>query len=180
MRAWPTALLLLAACGGAPAPAISSGASQPLTVEVDSAVGPDWLRQPDLPERTLSAASVAAQRWGGADLRDWTVRFVSRIDACGAAEAGQASGCTRHDQRTIELAVDAASPCVEGTALLHEVGHVAIPDDPDHRDPRWSSPAFWVDLLGAVQAQEAPGATACDEALSVWRIWWKAREAPAP
>ncbi len=167
--------MLLCACGGASDASLPVGG--PLRVEVaTTAASPEWLQRSDLAEHTLAAATAAAQQWGGADLRGWKIRFVSHIDDCAAATpAGPVMGCTRHDALTIDLSVDPASPCVEGTALLHEIGHVAIPDDPDHRDPRWASGEFWVGLLGAVEGEAQGSGSACADALASWQLWWRAR-----
>lgn len=158
--------LLLAACGGA---------EPPLQV-VNAAGSPSaaWLEDPNLGARTRTVARIAADRWGGADLDGWTVRFVARIEACGSATSSglEIVGCTRPRWRTIDVRVDPGSPCVENTALLHEIGHVALPDDPGHLDPRWMSAPFWSALLADVERAIGAGDATCAEDVAAWRLWW--------
>ncbi len=161
--------LLLAACGSRTAP---------FRVEVATAQPPvAWLEDSHLEERTLAVSRVAAGQWGGAELDGWTIRFVADIERCGSAtsSAQPIMGCTHHDSMTIELRVDARSPCVEGTALIHEIGHVVVPNDPDHRDPRWSDGGFWYDMLSAVQGEIGGRDALCAEVVAAWQQWWRAR-----
>ncbi len=166
---WPSVGLLFAACGGAAAP---------LRVEVATAgSAAAWLQQSDLEERTLAVARIAAGRWGGANLDGWTIRFVSDIERCGGAtsSAQQIMGCTRHDGMTIDLRVDPRSACVEGTALVHEIGHVAVPNDPVHKDARWSDGQFWYDMLSAVQGEIGRGDALCAQDVAAWQQWWRSK-----
>lgn len=168
-RAWSAVLALLAACSG--------GEPAPLRVEVAATgVRATWLQDPGLPERTLAVANIAAQQWGGVDLDGWTIRFVTDLDRCGdLASADQAIlGCTEPEQRTIEVRIDGGS-CVEATALLHEIGHVALPADRGHSDPRWSSGRFWRAMLGAVEGEIRKTDTACADDVAEWREWWRGR-----
>lgn len=170
--AWALAILLgAAACGGAP--------EAPLRVEVaTSAPAAGWLADSALEDRTRAVARIASERWGGADLDGWTIRFVSEIGACGAASAdgSRIQGCTRPSGRVIEVAVDPYSPCVEATALLHEVGHVALPGDAAHADRRWSDGSFWSGMLSQVLAAIAPADAACSQSVTLWRLWWGASQ----
>jgi len=168
-RSWLPGVLLLAACSG----------SEPAPFRVEVATGgasAGWLQDPTLARRTLAAARTAATQWGGADLDGWTVRYVGDIAACGAEPPDAATmGCAHQDERIIELKVSATSPCVEGTALLHEIGHVALPGDPDDADPRWSSGEFWYALLGAMQDGIGANDPSCAKAIAAWRLWWRGK-----
>lgn len=169
-RAWVSLAVLLAACSGPE--------SSPPRVEVASTEArATWLRDPELEGRTLAVARLAATQWGGADLDGWTVRFVSDIGRCGdVGLADQAiMGCTDQGRRTIDVRIDEASSCVEATALLHEIGHVALPGDRAHSDARWSSGSFWYELLGAVEGEVRRTDVACADEIAAWRLWWRAR-----
>lgn len=163
-------VMLIAACAG--------GAPEPLRVQVATTEArATWLQDPQLESRTLAVARIAARQWGRRDLDGWTVRFVTDVDRCGAASSWDQAimGCTDPEQRTIDVRVDASSSCVEGTALLHEIGHVALPDDHGHADPRWSSGEFWYEMLGAVEGEIRQGDTACADEIEAWREWWRSR-----
>lgn len=163
-------LVVLAACAG--------GEPPPLRVEVAATeAGLTRLQGPELERRTLAASAIAARQWGGTDLEGWTVRFVSDIDRCGdLASADRAiKGCTDPERQTIDVSIDATTACVEGTALLHEIGHVALPGDQAHSDARWSSGKFWYEMLGAVEAEIRQTDSACADEIAAWREWWAAR-----
>src|SRR6266536_1360167 len=124
------------------------------------------------PVRARTSQPAACRRTRSAMLevrsmrRSW-LPGVLLLAACGAEPPDAATmGCTHQDERIIELKVSATSPCVEGTALLHEIGHVALPGDPDHADPRWSSGEFWYALLGAMQDGIGASDPSCAKAIA--------------
>jgi hypothetical protein len=162
--------VLLAAC--------SPGEPAPLRVEVATTEArATWLQDPDLEGRTLAVAKIAAEQWGSADLDGWTVRFVTEIERCGTLASGDQAimGCTDQDRRTIQVRIDAELPCVESTALLHEIGHVALPNDQGHSDPRWSSGQFWYGMLGALEGEIGQSDASCAAEIAAWQRWWGKR-----
>jgi hypothetical protein len=163
---WAFLCLVLAACGAA---------AQPFrVVDATDSPGASWVHDADLEERTSAVARIAAAMWGGAEMEGWTVRFVTEIESCGRARSSgeKIMGCTRPREKIIDVRVDPGSPCVEGTAILHELGHVALPDDPEHSDPRWSSGQFWTDLLSDVEREIAEDDPLCAETVAAWQLWW--------
>ena len=167
---WALLGLVLAACGPVVPPF--------RVLDATDSPGAAWLEDANLEERTSAVARIAATRWGGADIEGWTVRFVSEIETCGRATSSgeEIMGCTRPRAKIIDLRADPASPCVEGTAILHEMGHVALPDDPGHSDPRWSSGRFWHELLSDVQRDIEVDDALCAETVAAWQLWWGAQE----
>ena len=131
--------LLAAACHG------------PLDVRNEAAgdpSAPSWVHDPQLAERTTVAADTAARVWGGSssDLDGWTVVYVAHLIDINSI--GKTTGVPILGGGTIELDVLVA-PCLEATALAHEIGHVIIGDG-DHKDSRWRSPAFNARMVSAL------------------------------
>ena len=129
---------------------------------------PSWLSDPQLTERTSAAADAAARIWGGSaeDLDGWTVRLVgARVESCGGHHLG-GCGCAESASLgggTVRVFPEFA-PCIEGTILAHEVGHVIIGDD-GHTDPRWCDAAFWARAAEALTAKVAPSDDQCAKTL---------------
>lgn len=85
------------------------------------------------PARVDRVVDAAARYWGAEDgrvLDGWVLDLWDHsIDTFSV-------GRTHLDAHYIEVDATVA-PCLEATALVHEVGH-AIIGDPNHADPRWS------------------------------------------
>jgi hypothetical protein len=99
----------------------------------------DW---PEVEERVagviLSASSYCGQPAGWLPLDGWRIRFVDEIDGCGGNPFGAPmigiAGCTNQlpawlpGGHTVQVEVGGKSEgaCIEHSALLHELCHVAI------------------------------------------------------
>jgi hypothetical protein len=131
--------VLAAACHG-PLDVRNEAASDPRA--------PAWVHDPHLAERTTVAADTAARVWGGSssDLDGWTVEYVAHLIDINSI--GKTTGVPILGGGTIELDVLVA-PCLEATALAHEIGHVIIGDG-DHKDSRWRSPIFNAKMVSAL------------------------------
>lgn len=146
MRPLALGLLLALACRG------------PLEVRAVGDDLPAWALTPDLAERVTLAAEAAAVAWGGSpsDLDGYEVTITSEWIRGDRYVMGTA--CSRFDFLLFhvggDVVVRAIGPCVEATALAHEVGHVVIGDG-DHRDRRWRDLAFW-DRMAAAMLEVIP------------------------
>ncbi len=145
---------LLAACGDP----CSRDLTTPMRVE--GAEGPAWTAP-----RTSAAASVAARAWGLESTNGLEVAFVSESLTCGGQQAG---GC--YDCGSIRVLVE--GPCVEASALAHELGHAALGGDPGHTDPRWCDDEFWYGLMHELLDLTADGR--CRFAI-MWQMGWQER-----
>jgi hypothetical protein len=149
---------LCAACGG-------REDAMPLSVAVEGPIEastPPYVSAPGLADRARAVASTAAITWGAAPhaLDGWSLTFAQAPFACGEAAANRAIGCTRWDEREIEVLAFGAA-CPEATALPHEVGHVVL-RDARHDDPRWCDRAFWRRMREAL-APTAPAGCTLDD-----------------
>lgn len=146
------ASLILAACG----PTHGTEVNVP-------ADGPAWTREPDVFAQVERVAGAAAVFWGGSPdmLIGWAITFTNERMACGSSS--WAWGCTEYHDRTIEVAL-MDSPCPAGTVLAHEIGHVVVPNDAGHQDPRWRDQKFWYDMADMLKADEPD--PACRAAIS--------------
>jgi hypothetical protein len=145
----------------------------------DLALAPAWVTAPDLRERTLAAADVAAIAWGGnlTSTDDTTVAFST--DHYLSCAGSLALGCNTasydllelREAHRIEISVwsrptdlvtqaQVLLPCVEASILAHEIGHSVIGDD-DHRDPRWCDREFWEKVTLAMLRVVPKGDRAC-------------------
>ncbi len=103
---------------------------------------------------TRRLLDLAAQAWGGKPQawNGWTVRYTP--DTIDADRNGR-SVIRKRDGQVVggqmDLQLDPGMKPA-GTALAHEVGHILLGGDPDHRDPRWHSRSFWQKLEKATQA----------------------------
>jgi len=128
-----------------------------------------FARAPDLPARLESTLGAALEYWGGdwASLHGATVYLEgSRWVSCGGTSGSV--GCWDGDIRVSTLDAGQPVPCVEATALVHEVGHAVI-GDPRHMDPRWRDFEQVADLLAGRPGYADGGGAPCALATSVWR-----------
>jgi len=128
-----------------------------ITIRIDSVT--PWLTAPDFHERFDRTVEIAKSFWGIDNLGDVTVIFTDH--AC-AQYGGGYGGCAyqaRLDPPAWTIEIDPNAPpghgaCIEGTALVHEIGHLAI-RDPRHEDPRWDDlMPLWFNTLQALCVSE--------------------------
>jgi hypothetical protein len=95
----------------------------------------DWPLHADLKPRILRTTEIAADYWGLplAAVSGWRLVLTEGLLKCGSNT--MANGCTTDEDHSITLSANYCI-CIESSALLHEIGHVAI-GDPPHSDPRW-------------------------------------------
>ncbi len=158
-----SALAVAAACGGAPSAFEIHGT----TVVVRS--GAEFTRQADFPSRVEKTVGVALTYWGGTwdDLAGKTISFLGTAGVpCPGKPA--AIGCYDGDIRVSTQDVGAEVPCVEETALVHEIGHAVI-GDRAHDDPRWMDFEALVPELAGLPAYGPHADGTCRIAVDVWR-----------
>lgn len=153
------AALLAAACGGEPRPF-------DVRAELHGATA-EWATAPELTPRTAEAVETTAAAWGRPvlDLHDLEIVYTDRLIDCGGKAA---VGCARGGEDGVwrlEVMVYGA-PCLEATTLAHEVGHLVLGGDPQHRDPRWRDRAFWSGVAERLRATSAARDAACAEYLA--------------
>jgi hypothetical protein len=90
---------------------------------------------------TRRALEIAGEVWGveaSQVLTGWTIRFCGGWFLCGSgSSAAWTYGCARLDLKLITAAVNPKTGCLPGV-LVHEVGHLVVGGDRDHRDPRFA------------------------------------------
>ncbi len=160
------ALLALAACGVAAAPAPDfylHGAG----IVVDSSA--PFALQADLPTRVESTVDAALAYWGGSwrILEGVTVALKDDryVECAGTAEA---IGCYDGNIRVSTQDAGVTYSCVEETALVHEIGHAVI-GDPGHLDPRWMDFASLTQQLAGRIGYSSDGEVSCLIWASVWQ-----------
>jgi hypothetical protein len=104
--------------------------------------------------RSVATAKMAAELWGGdgIDLNGWKLQWMSGDWDCGTFH--NAGGCTLFDSHVIQAVYDSTNDCPEVSSLAHEVGHIILGGDNDHKDPRWQDPAFGKKVWTAFRAVE--------------------------
>jgi hypothetical protein len=108
-----------------------------------------WTVRDDLKPRLRTVVAAAAAYWGIAPeaVAGWRLRLTEGLLECGGSST--ANGCTTADDRTVTITAN-YFVCIESSTLVHELGHVALGGDSDHRDPRWRDSdalrALWADL----------------------------------
>lgn len=144
-----------------------AGCGRYIHVEVDSSTyeRPAWVDAPDLRDRTVAAAEIAARSWGGSLPDRLVIRFVPLMR--GRMGQTQVSGVTRWDAETDVAISWIGRPCVESTVLFHEVGHAVGLED--HSAAQWCSSAFWnvaaMTVSAALPASE-PDPERCSDAVA--------------
>jgi hypothetical protein len=132
-----------------------------MALEVQLAQGnAGWALRDDLRARVRRVIDLGAGYWGlaPADVAGWRLVLTEGLRECGASAT--ANGCTTDDDRTVTVAAN-YTVCIESSALVHELGHVAL-GDPEHRDPRWHDTdalrALWDDVhAGLAPAPDCGG-----------------------
>jgi len=128
-----------------------------------------FARAPDLPARLETTLEAALDYWGGdwANLHGVTVYLEgSPWVSCGGSS--RSVGCWDGDIRVSTLDAGLPVPCVEATALVHEVGH-AVVGDHGHLDPRWRDFERVVGRLAGRRGYADGGGAECALVASVWR-----------
>lgn len=165
-------LLALAACEGA-------GRRGPPAVEVTATLDDDyygWAHAPDVELRVLTTVTVAAAQWGGSErtLEGAVFHVVGRVyeDCGGNVSACDAMASNGDNDVYVSTRLGSGySYCAELTPLAHEVGHIALGGDHDHRDPRWCDLTFWTDMAEALRPAIPASDTQC---LGYLLDYWKA------
>ncbi|HEY3357654.1 MAG TPA: hypothetical protein VGQ83_30660 [Polyangia bacterium] len=105
----------------------------------------DWPVREDLRPRLRRAVEMAAAFWGiePSAVSGWRLLLNEGLVQCGSDAA--ATGCTTTKDQTVAIAADFYR-CVESSTLMHEIGHIALDGDPEHRDPRWHDDAAMLAL----------------------------------
>jgi hypothetical protein len=114
-----------------------------------------WVERDDLKPRLRAVLEASAAYWGIApdDLAGWRLLLTEGLLACG--ERVDASGCTTTGDDTIAVTANYYA-CIESSTLMHEIGHVALGGDEEHRDPRWHDEAALEALWAQLHAGLAP------------------------
>jgi len=158
-----------AACGGAAEELVDEQPAPGVRVVLRTTA--PFASAPDLQERLDDTIDVALAYWGGTRgaLEGKTIVLVDEphLEGC---DSPTAIGC--YDGRTLAVSTRDPSlgtfPCVEATALVHELGHAAI-GDPYHRDPRWMQMDEVAQALEGRTGYTRDGVTGCAIYVSVWR-----------
>jgi len=128
-----------------------------------------FAQQPDFAPRIESTVAAALEYWGGSwsDLNGKSIEFDSAAHVqCAGVSAAVA--CYDGDIRVSTQDAGTTLPCVEETALVHEVGH-AIIGDPDHTDPRWMDFSTVAAKLRGRQGYGQGRETECPISISMWQ-----------
>lgn len=168
---WRAALAILlasTACGGPIEEAIEDPVAGVRVVLRTSAA---FASAPDFQARLDGTIDVGLAYWGSTRraLDGKTIALVDEAHLQGC-DSPTAIGC--YDGKTLAVSTRDPSlgtfPCVEATALVHELGHAAI-GDPYHRDPRWMQMDDVAQALAGRVGYTIDGTTDCTTYVSVWR-----------
>jgi hypothetical protein len=140
----PQQAAMIAALQPAPAPKVVNGGGTVMPKTYAPETAPLAVQGGDAAEtRRLLDAAVGA--WGGKPQtwNGWTVHYTP--DVIDADRNGR-SVIRKRDGQVIGGQMDLQQDrgmAPNATALAHEVGHILLGGDPDHRDARWHSRSFW-------------------------------------
>ncbi len=156
---------LAAAACGAPTTTEVRG----LQVELDSTA--PFVQSPDFAERLDSTIEAALDYWGGSwsdlDGTTFTLTDEPYVQCSGAPSLGCYSD-GRLSVTTQDPSLGTHS-CIEGTVLVHEIGHAVI-GDRLHEDPRWMMmDELQARLSGRPGYGEDGSERPCVVYVSVWR-----------
>ena len=142
------AVLLVSAAGCAPSwPGDPELYGFDLEIDLTQHNAP-WVLANDLKPRTRRVIELGAGFWDVAPdaVSGWRLLLTEGLMRCGSSATS--TGCTTTGDQTVAITVN-FSVCIESSALVHEIGHVALGGDPQHQDRRWQDDA----ALGALWAE---------------------------
>jgi hypothetical protein len=118
-----------------------------------------WVLRDDLKPRIRATIALSAQYWGidPESVAGWRLVLTEGLLHCGSCST--ANGCTSTGDSTVRITAN-YYVCIESSTLMHEIGHIALGGDSQHRDPRWHDDvaiqALWAELHAGL-----PGSPDC-------------------